>query len=306
VSVYDADRLVTISDPTAGTYVYRTAGDILFRGEATVSLDRLGADFIVPKDISYGAENGRISVYTSSGPTDGAGYTRNIRIAGTDTTAPPDAEGPTISIFVDSKDFRPGDAVSASPTLIVDLADSSGVNTSRAGIGHRLEAWFDGKPESVDLTDYFRSGPDTYTKGVVTYPVGTLAAGSHNVRVRAWDTYNNSSTAETQFSVGGAGGLAISNVYNYPNPFSGSTWFTFEHNQSVPVDVEVKIYTVAGRMIHSLPAYAVDGRFVKIAWDGRDREGDAVANGVYLYKVVARTLDGKFSGEALGKLSVAR
>ena len=75
---------------------------------------------------------------------------------------------------------------------------------------------------------------------------------------------------------------------------------------AVPVDVEVKIYTVAGRMIHSLPAYAVDGRFVKVEWDGRDREGDTVANGVYLYKIVARTLDGKYSGEALGKLSVAR
>jgi hypothetical protein len=306
VTVYDADRLVTISDPTAGTYQYRAAGDILFRGEATVSADRLGANFVVPKDISYGAENGRISVYTWSGTADGAGYTRNIRIAGTDTTAPPDAEGPAIAIYLDSRGFRPGDAVSAAPTLILDLADSSGVNTSRAGVGHRLEAWFDGQPSSVDLTDYYRSAPDTYTKGAVTYPVGALAEGSHHVRVRAWDTYNNSATAETQFSVGEGGGLSLSNVYNYPNPFSGSTWFTFEHDQMSPVDVEVKIYTVAGRMIHSLPAYAVEGRLVKVAWDGRDREGDAVANGVYLYKVIARTLDGKYSGEALGKLSVTR
>lgn len=306
VSVYDADRLVTISDPTAGTYVYRATGNILFRGEASVSLDRLAANFVVPKDISYGTENGRIAIYTRSGSTDGSGYTRNIRIAGTDSTAPPDAQGPSIAIYVDSRDFRPGDAVSPAPTLIVDLSDSSGINTSGAGIGHRLEAWIDGSGSSVDLGDHYRSNPDTYVDGVATWPMGALAAGTHTVRVRAWDTYNNSSTGETVFSVGGTAGLALSNVYNYPNPFARSTWFTFEHNQTAPVDVEVKIYTVAGRMIHSLPARAVGERFVRIPWDGRDREGDEVANGTYLYKVVARTLDGKHSGEAVGKLSVTR
>ncbi|HLF14428.1 MAG TPA: FlgD immunoglobulin-like domain containing protein, partial [Bacteroidota bacterium] len=93
---------------------------------------------------------------------------------------------------------------------------------------------------------------------------------------------------------------------NYPNPFGRATYFTFEHNQTSAVDVEVKIYTVAGRLINSLEESGFDDRFVKIRWDGRDREGDEVANGVYLYKVIARTVDGKYSGEALGKLSVTR
>jgi flagellar hook assembly protein FlgD len=46
--------------------------------------------------------------------------------------------------------------------------------------------------------------------------------------------------------------------------------------------------------------------FVRIPWDGRDRDGDEVANGVYLYKVVARTLDGRYTSEALGKLAKVR
>jgi flagellar hook assembly protein FlgD len=124
--------------------------------------------------------------------------------------------------------------------------------------------------------------------------------------VRAWDTYNNSTTGETVFSVGGSGGLQLTDVFNYPNPFGRSTWFTFEHNQVSPVDVEVKIYTVAGRVVNSLSGYGFDERFVRIPWDGRDREGDELANGVYLYKVIARTTDGKYSGEALGKLSITR
>ncbi len=309
VSVYDADRLVTINDATAGSYPYRANGNILFRGDATVTADRLGATFIVPKDISYGTENGRISVYLWNASTDGAGATRNIRIAGTDSTAPADVTGPVMEIFIDSRSFRPGDPVSATPTLLVDIADSSGINTSGAGIGHRLEAWLDDQPESIDLSEYYRSNPDTYVEGVVSYPLGirgSLAPGSHRIRVRAWDTYNNSSTGETVFSVGAGDGLRLMKVYNYPNPFRQSTWFTFEHNQTSPLDVEIKIYTVAGRVINSLTTQGVGDRFVKLPWDGRDREGDEVANGIYLYKVIARTVDGRYSGEALGKLSVSR
>jgi len=46
--------------------------------------------------------------------------------------------------------------------------------------------------------------------------------------------------------------------------------------------------------------------YVKIPWDGRDEDGDLLANGVYLYKVVVRTSDGSSSTEALGKLTIVK
>jgi hypothetical protein len=46
--------------------------------------------------------------------------------------------------------------------------------------------------------------------------------------------------------------------------------------------------------------------FIQIPWDGRDRDGDTLANGVYLYKVAVRTVDGTYSSEALGKLAVLK
>jgi hypothetical protein len=45
---------------------------------------------------------------------------------------------------------------------------------------------------------------------------------------------------------------------------------------------------------------------VRVPWDGRDREGDVLANGVYLYRLVAQTVDGRFTSEVLGKLSVLK
>jgi hypothetical protein len=196
--------------------------------------------------------------------------------------------------------------VSAAPLLIADLADVHGINTSGSGVGHRLEAWLDGNPQSIDLSDYYQSATNRFDSGTVQYRFGPLAEGSHKLRMRAWDTYNNSSATETAFDVVTGVGLRLSNVFNFPNPFSSSTVFTFEHNQIAVVDAEVKIYTVAGRLIQSLKKTGISDHFVQIPWDGRDRDGDIIANGVYLYKVVARTEDSRFGGEALGKLSILK
>jgi hypothetical protein len=140
----------------------------------------------------------------------------------------------------------------------------------------------------------------------VEFPLGNLSNGTHTLKLRAWDTYNNSSSEETMFNVVSGSGLSLSNILNYPNPFSSATFFTFEHNQVNPIDVEIKIYTVAGRQIQSIRSRGVTDRFVRIYWDGLDREGDRLANGVYLYKVLAKTPDGRFNTEGVGRLSVMK
>jgi hypothetical protein len=307
VVVFDANKNVTITEPERNeSMTFAKAGSVLFRGEAAVTDGSISTQFIVPKDISYRNERGRITIYCWNDSSDGAGYTTSVQVGGIDTTAVADTEGPKIQIFLDSRSYRPGDVVKDSPTLIVDLTDSSGINTSGAGIGHRLETWLDDSPESIDITDYYKSKVNTYREGSVEYSLGSLTVGTHKLRVRAWDTYNNYSTEETVFDVETSIGLRLFNVYNYPNPFRSMTYFTFEHNQTSPLDVEVKIYTVAGRCIQTLKQSGLTDRPVKVLWDGVDRDGDALANGVYLYKIIAKTLDGRFSDEELGKLSILR
>jgi flagellar hook assembly protein FlgD len=73
-----------------------------------------------------------------------------------------------------------------------------------------------------------------------------------------------------------------------------------------PLNITVKVYTLAGRLIQTLGALSSGDLFVRVPWDGRDRDGDILANGVYLYKVIAKTADGRSSSEALGKLSIIR
>lgn len=308
VVVFDADRTVVLA-PTdiSESMTYKIPGNVLFRGEQSVTNGIITSEFIVPKDISYGNDYGRMTVYFWNGSTDGAGYSTNFRVGGTDSTAPADAIGPTIALFLDdSTHFRPGDVVSLSPTLLANLFDSSGINTSGAGVGHRLEVWLDNASASVDVSDYYRSKNNSFREGVVQYPLGELSHGTHKLRLRAWDTYNNSNVQETNFDVVTSQGLRLTNIFNFPNPMRSNTIFTFEQNQLSGVDAEIKIYTVAGRLIQTLQTRNINDAFVQIPWDGRDRDGDELANGVYLYKIIVKTSDGRFTSEALGKMSIVR
>lgn len=312
--VNDATRTITIPTFYNGPFTYRAPGGLIYRGLSSIANGRFTATFVVPKDIAYADSSTRgrlVAYYTDNNNNDGVGYTNKIWVGGSDPSAPVDTTGPTIRIYLgnsyeSSLAFRAGDVVNEKPTLFVDLVDSSGINTSIASLGHRIEAWINNSPESKDMTEFYTGKIDNFQAGTVTYPLRDLPQGTNTIRVRAWDTYNNANTAETYFEVRSSDQLSVMNVMNYPNPFTKSTAFTFRHNQAIPVNATVKVYTVAGRLIQTLETFGVSEPFVKIPWDGRDRDGDELANGVYLYKLIVRTVDGRFTSEALGKLAIAR
>ncbi|OGU18970.1 MAG: hypothetical protein A2059_00580 [Ignavibacteria bacterium GWA2_55_25] len=303
LEVFDSKRNVIV--PEWGNYQFEVNGSLLYRGEITVTNGKYQAAFPIPKDVSYDGNRARMALYSWSGSTDASGYFENIFISGT-APAGTDTAGPEIVIRFDDPSFRPGDFVGTSPLLIVDLSDESGINTSTAGIGHRLEAALNGSSQVFDLTNSYRGNLDTYQSGQVRRQLSELPEGRHTISVKAWDIHNNSSLAETFFEVRTSSTLSIYNVFNYPNPFNRTTTFTFQRNSPDPVDVEIRIYTVAGRVIQSFEVASVVDRFVQIPWDGRDKEGSEIANGVYFYKVIARSLDRSSTSEVLGRLSVLR
>ncbi len=303
-SLFDADRMVPVEE--WGTFRYILPGGLLYRGLSSIRRGKFSVDFIVPKDISYSNSNGRLAIYFTDNESDGIGFNRDFIVGGTDTTNRNDNVGPDIFIYLDTRDFRPGDLVNESPKLIVDLYDDIGINTTGNGIGHSIEAWLDDSDESIILNDYYRGKLDSFQEGTVEYMLSNLTPGRHTLRVRAWDVENNSAYAETDFMVAESSSLTIMNVYNYPNPMSNVTHFTFQHNQSGPVDVNINIYTVTGRLIRTIRAPAVEKRFVTIPWDGTDEDGDMIANGVYFYRLKVEALEEGRTMETLGKLSIVR
>ncbi|MCX7833051.1 MAG: hypothetical protein N2490_02425, partial [Ignavibacteria bacterium] len=85
--------------------------------------------------------------------------------------------------------------------------------------------------------------------------------------------------------------LIVKDLYNYPNPMKNETAFMFTLAGNMVFDCKIKIYTVSGRLIKTIYA-PVNIGYNQIFWDGRDDDGDEVANGVYFYKLVVEG-DGK-------------
>ena len=303
MEVFDSKRKVLV--PEWGGYTFEVNGSLIYRGEVSIRNGAVQGMFPVPKDVSYGDDRSRISLYGWSDSTDAIGYTENLAISGA-AGGGIDTSGPAIRVYLEDQSFHPGDIVGPSATLVVELADSSGINTSTAGVGHKLEAVLDNSQRTIDLTEYYRGNLDTYQTGQVRYPFLDLAEGRHSLTVKAWDVYNNSAQAETFFEVRAATETGIFNAVNVPNPFARSTTFTFQRSSTDPVDVEIKVYTVAGRLIQVLEAMAITDRVGRIPWDGRDRDGNEIANGVYLYRLIVRSMDRSVSNEILGRLAVLR
>jgi len=300
--LYDSKKDVSLQDGKA-TFQYKLNGEQLYRGQVTISDGEFSAVIPIPKDVTYG-KNARLSMYIWNENEDGVGYTENITISGIDTTVEIDTVGPKISIFLDDYSFCSGNVVGSNPLLILRLEDESGINTSNVGVGHGLTAILDGK-ETIDLSTYYRSNRDTYKQGEARYQLENLDDGRHTILAKAWDIYNNSSEIEAFFEVNNQAGLVIANVFNYPNPFSQSTTFTFQRNSSDPLEVRIKVYSVAGRLLCTIHQITTE-RFVRIPWDGRDNEGDLLSNGIYFYKLIVKNMSDETNIEFMGKLAILR
>jgi hypothetical protein len=95
------------------------------------------------------------------------------------------------------------------------------------------------------------------------------------------------------FASSPAGGkLRIVRLFNIPNPFTEETWFHYVLNDEAS-RARIRIYTLRGRLLRvldELPAHVNEN---VVAWDGRDEEGDQIANGVYFYRLEVWDTEGR-------------
>lgn len=84
----------------------------------------------------------------------------------------------------------------------------------------------------------------------------------------------------------------ISNVFNYPNPFTTSTAFVFTiTGQQLPQNLRIQILTVTGKIVkeitkEELGILHIGRNITSYKWNGTDQFGQKLANGVYLYRVI--------------------
>jgi len=306
LTVFDAERSLVLTQ--LYNYVISIPGGVIFNGKVSIVNGKFSASCVVPKDISYDNKNGKIVFYFYNQKQDGVGYSSSIIVGGSDSTSVNDKKGPQIDIYFDNDNLKNYALINTNSTLIVKLKDDTGLNTTGTGIGHKLEGILN-KDENnpIDFTNYFTGDIDSCGRsGKINYKFDALTPGTNTLSVKAWDVFNNSNEASVDFTVVSGDDMEIRDVYNYPNPFRQNTTFTFQQNFAVPLDVKIKVYTVAGRLIKEIEKKNIIEKFVKIDWDGRDADGNQLANGAYLYKLNVKTSDGAYNKNLTGKLAVIR
>jgi len=304
-SIYDKPvrYLTRGNDQTSRITDFYIQDKKIFQGQASVTGGKFSFTFVVPIDISYQFGEGKISYYAldTENLIDASGYDP-IWIGGSDSLAAADDQGPQIDLYLNTLSFMPGDMTTPEPLLIAMLTDSSGINAVGNGIGHDIMAIVDGNyQEPVALNDHFTPETDSYQKGEIQYRFGPFANGSHTLTLKAWDVLNNSSEKTIEFEVNIGVRLALSNVFNRPNPFRESTEFYFGHNKpGSALEVTIRIYSLIGQHITTLQ-YAVQTESTEsglLYWDGRDASGNELPSGLYVYQVLVESDDGYFSSKS--------
>ena len=285
------------NDPSSFPVSFSTQENILFKGKATSKNGEYSFRFRLPKDINFQYGNGKISLYAQDGVIDGNGFSTKIIIGGISNEHLTDNLGPQIKAYLNDKKFVNGGISNNDPILLADLEDSSGINTGSSGIGHDISVTIDNDSHSYYvLNNYYESETDNYQKGSLRFQLPVLSAGHHTLKIKAWDVLNNSSESTLDFTVINDDKLVLSHVLNYPNPFTTSTSFWFEHNfPDVDLYTKIEIFTVSGKLIKTLTRTinTPGNRSSDVTWDGTDEFGAKIGRGVYIYRLRVKTADGK-------------
>jgi hypothetical protein len=269
---------------------FQQLGEVLFRGQATITNGDFTVNFVMPRDTQIPLGNGRVSFYAKRNnlKEDQNGFSQDLIMGGIDRNAPEDDLGPEVELFMNDTNFVSGGITDNNPFLLTFLSDDNGINTS-SGIGHDIVGILDGdETNPFILNDYYEADVDDFTKGKVYFPLRDIEPGLHTLQVKAWDTYNNSAVSEIQFVVSDSDGIELTRVLNYPNPFNSYTEFWFNHNRPFePLDVQVQVMTISGKVVWSKIQNITTTGFTsrEITWDGRDDFGQRLGKGVYVYKI---------------------
>ncbi len=305
-SVFDKSvPLKTLANDGGAEYSFMLRKNLLYKGKVNVVAGRFSFTFIVPKDIAYRYDSGKISYYATDGTRDAAGYYNDIIVGGSSQPEVVDNNGPEINLFMNTDKFRDGGITDQNAKLLAIVSDENGINTIGNGIGHDITAILDGNTsEPFILNDFYESDINTFKSGYIWFPFSMLSPGEHTLTVKVWDVFNNSSEAEIHFVVYPSGDFVISRTYNYPNPFSNYTDIVFEHNQkNVDFTVRAEIYSITGQLVRIIEQTATQIGSVSnpLRWDGLGNQGSKVPSGIYVYNLIVRTSNGLLS-QTTGKM----
>lgn len=217
-----------------------------------------------------------------------------------------DRENPLLDVTFDGVHILDGDVVSAKPEIEITLDDENTVllldqptdtasfRVFLSGPGIPLQRVYFRDGAGQEIMQFIpANGPANKARAI--YRPHFVTDGKYTLSIQAWDRSNNfSGDQDRRITFEVINRPTITEVLNYPNPFTTNTRFVFTITGSQPPTyMKIQIMTVTGRVVrevkmHELGPLRVGRNMTEFAWDGTDEFGDRLARGVYLYRVIAQ------------------
>jgi hypothetical protein len=186
-----------------------------------------------------------------------------------------------LQVYANGVQVMDGDYVPASPVLSLSIPVTNDEQLARVQVQMSVDN------SLVETWASTSAVPANHERPTFT---PQLADGAHRLRfvVAKVNAFGDVDSVAQSLDIRVSRESRILQVYNYPNPFSRDTYFTMMVTGSTPPqELRIRIFTIAGRKIREIavPGSNLRVGFNRIYWDGRDEDGDEVANGYYLYQI---------------------
>jgi hypothetical protein len=218
----------------------------------------------------------------------------------------PDSLNPLLDVTFDGVHILNKDIIQPKPHVLIKLKDEAKwialTDTSLVTLKVRFP---DGSLHryyfNSDTLRFTPAGPAPNTNNTATIdflPYFTMD-GNYELIISGKDM-NNNQAGNMEYRIGFQiiNKPMISNMFNYPNPFTTSTAFVFTLTGSeVPQNLKIEIMTITGKIVREitkdeLGPLHIGRNITEFKWDGTDQYGEKLANGIYLYRVITN-LNGK-------------
>lgn len=216
-----------------------------------------------------------------------------------------DVFDPTLDVTFDAVHILNRDIVSAKPNILVKLKDENRFVALKDTALLKVQVKY---PDGTLKTFRFDNDTMRFIPAVIGSGENTASIelkpyftedGEYELLISGKDVSGNTAGAidyRVVFTV--INKAMISNLLNYPNPFTSSTAFVFTlTGNEIPQNMRIQILTVTGKIVreitqNELGDIHVGRNITDYKWDGTDMYGQKLANGVYLYRVITN-LNGK-------------
>ena len=211
-----------------------------------------------------------------------------------------DGLNPLLDVTFDGAHIMDGDIVSARPHISIRMKDDSRFMLLDDTALMKVQVRY---PDGVLRVfrvdgDTMRftpavSAPNPDNTAVIDLHAAFQQDGEYELIVNGRDRSGNmAGRADLRVRFTVMNQAAISDLLNYPNPFTTSTAFVFTlTGRQPPRDLRIQIMTVTGRIVREirreeLGPLRIGRNMTEFRWDGTDQYGQALGNGVYLYRVI--------------------